>query len=39
MQRFALSEDGTRLVYEEEIASGGKTVRRMEEFPLMGCHK
>jgi hypothetical protein len=34
MQRFALSADGTKLLYEEEIASGGKTVRRVEEFPI-----
>jgi hypothetical protein len=34
MQRFAISADGTKLVYEEEIASGGKTVRRTDEFPL-----
>lgn len=34
MQRFALSPDGSKLLYEEEISSGGKTVRKTEEFPF-----
>jgi hypothetical protein len=34
MERFAVSADGTKLIYEEEIASGGKTVRRVDEFPF-----
>jgi hypothetical protein len=27
-----VSADGTKLIYEEEIASGGKTVRSVDEF-------
>jgi hypothetical protein len=34
MERLAISEDGTQLLYEQEIASGGRTVRREEAFPF-----
>jgi hypothetical protein len=34
MERLAISEDGTQLLYEQEVASGGRTVRHEEAFPL-----
>ena len=34
MPRFSISPDGDRLIYEDETASGGRTVRRTEEFPF-----
>ena len=33
MERLAVSEDGTQLLYEQEITSGGRTARRQEAFP------
>ncbi|HLO00694.1 MAG TPA: hypothetical protein VK208_19710, partial [Pyrinomonadaceae bacterium] len=36
MERLAVSEDGTQLLYEQEATSGGKTFRRQEAFPFNG---
>ncbi len=36
MERLAVSEDGTQLLYEQEATSGGKTVRHQEAFPFRG---
>ena len=35
MERLAISDDGSQLIYEQEIASGGRTVRREEVFPIV----
>lgn len=34
MERYALSEDGTKLVCIIELSSGGRTVRHEDEFPV-----
>ena len=34
MERFSMSEDGTKLVCSVELSSGGRTVRHDEEFPV-----
>jgi len=34
MERYALSEDGTKLVCTIELSSGGHTVRHEDEFPI-----
>lgn len=34
MERLAISENGSQLLYEQEIASGGRTLRREEAFPF-----
>jgi hypothetical protein len=35
MERLRMSDDGTRLIYEQEISSGGHTARREESFPVI----
>jgi hypothetical protein len=34
--RFAISDDGRRLLYEQLVKSGGRHVTREEEFPFHG---
>jgi len=34
MERISRSEDGATLVYEQELSSGGLTIRREERFPF-----
>lgn len=39
VDRMELSEDGTTLIYEQEIYAGGRSVRRKEVFPLTEANK
>ncbi len=36
MERMAISDDGRQLLYEQELSSGGRTVRCEEAFPSDG---
>lgn len=35
MERIARSDDGTKLTYEQELSSGGRTLRNSAEFPFI----
>jgi hypothetical protein len=37
MERMSLSEDRTELCYTIELASGGRTIRHEERFPVTGA--
>jgi hypothetical protein len=36
VERLQLTEDEKTLVYEQEIYAEGRSVKRREEFPVMG---